>query len=40
MIAVVAEVAEETKHARRQFNTVMDRGRMKFAKQNDAEEYN
>lgn len=38
MIALVARVAEKTKHTRRQFNTVMDRGRRKFAKQKDAEE--
>lgn len=35
---MMARVAEETKHTRRQFNTAMDRGRNKFAKQKDAEE--
>jgi len=34
----VARVAEETKHTRRQFSTVMDRERKTFAKEIDAEE--
>lgn len=37
--ALVARVAEETKSTGREFNTVVSRGRKKFAKQRGADEY-